>query len=185
MVTETMNTHQKEENSPLPGEAGYTLIEIIIVIVLVGIIASITSVIILQAIKPYTDLNARSDMHYQDRLAVERIAREARNIRCCDASCNAFQTVPANPSATLHFIDMSGKEIRFTVSGVNLNRREGAGSDYTLATGITSATPFRFLDNAGNPTTACPGIRFIEIAITDARGADSLQIRTRVHPRTF
>jgi len=159
----------------LTAKAGYTLIETIIVIVIVGIIASLGAVIMMQGISPYTSIMARNDMHYQARLAVERIAREARTIRSC-----ADITAPTNPSGTLQFTDTSGTVVTFSVAGETLLR----GGD-VLATGITSATPFRFLDGAGNPTTACPGIRFVEIAVTAARGTDSLQIRTRVHPRSF
>jgi hypothetical protein len=129
----------------------------------------------MQAVKMYSDENARSDIHYQARLAVERVAREARLIRSC-----ADITGAANPSATLQFTDINGNTITYTVAGTNLSR-----GGNILANNITSATPFRFLDNAGNQTTACPGIWLVEISVTDTQGANSLQIRTRVHPRNF
>jgi hypothetical protein len=117
----------------------------------------------------------RSDVHYQARLAVERIAREARLIRSC-----ADIIGPANPSNTLSFTDINGTAVAFSVAGSNLLR----GPDL-LASGITSAQPFRFLDTAGNPTTACPGIWYVEIDVIDTQGSESLQMRSRVHPRNF
>jgi prepilin-type N-terminal cleavage/methylation domain-containing protein len=158
-----------------PNSQGFTLIEIVITIVLIGILSGIAAMIILQGVRAYSDEQTRSDVHYQARLAMERMAREARLIRSC-----ADIVGPANPSATLSFTDISGNLVMFNVVGTTLSR----GAD-VLANNITSGTPFRFLDNAGNQTTACPGIWFIEIAITDTQGSESLQMRTRVHPRNF
>jgi prepilin-type N-terminal cleavage/methylation domain-containing protein len=158
-----------------PHSNGFTLIEIVITIVIVSILASFASMIILQGVKAYSDEQSRSDAHYQARLAVERMERETRLIRSCGAIM-----APANSSATLSFTDINGNAVVFNVAGGNLSR--GAN---ILAHGITSATPFRFLDNNGNQTTACPGIWFVEISVTDQQGSESLQMRTRVHPRNF
>lgn len=161
--------------------AGFTLIEIVITIVLVSILSGIAAMIILQGARSYSDEQSRSDVHYQVRLAVERIAREARLIRSC-----ADITGPANPSATLSFTDINGVAVVFNVATGTLSR----GADI-LATGVTSATPFRFLDRLGNQSVTCAdpnpdlNIWFIEIDMTSTQGAESLQMRTRVHPRNF
>jgi prepilin-type N-terminal cleavage/methylation domain-containing protein len=155
--------------------SGFTLLEIVITIVIVGTLASIAALIILQGARMYAAEDNRGSVHYQARLAVERMERETRLIRSC-----ADIAGPANPSATLSFTDINGNAVIFNVAGGNLSR--GAN---ILANGITSATPFRFLDNNGNQTTACPGIWLIEINLTDQQGSESLQMRTRVHPRNF
>ncbi|MFA5073427.1 MAG: prepilin-type N-terminal cleavage/methylation domain-containing protein [Nitrospirota bacterium] len=169
------NRIQPHTASHSPCPKGFTLIEIIIVIVIVGIISTIAAMIILQGVKSYAIEDQRSNVHYQARLAVERIAREARHIRNCSSIVG-----PLNPSGTLQFTDIQGSVVTFTVGGGNLSRNGNL-----LANGITSATPFRFLDINGNPTTTCPGIWFIEIDITDTQGSESLQMRTRIHPMNF
>ena len=164
-----------------PRSAGFTLIEIVITIVLIGIIASIAAMIILQGVRAYSDEQGRSDVHYQARIAVERVAREARMIRTC-----ADISGPANPSATLSFTDINGVAVVFNVAAGTLSR----GPDI-LATGVTSATPFRFLNRLGNQSVTCAdpdpdlNIWFVEIDVTSTQGAESLQMRTRVHPRNF
>jgi prepilin-type N-terminal cleavage/methylation domain-containing protein len=161
--------------------SGFTLIEIVITIVLVSILAGIAALIILQGVKAYSDEQSRSDVHYQARLAMERMAREIRHARSCAAI-----TGPANPSGTLTFTDINGNAVVFSVSGGNLSR----GADI-LATGITSAQPFRFLDQNGNETTACSvptvptDIWFVDISLTAQQGAESLVLNSRVHPRNF
>jgi len=158
---------------------GFTLIEIVITIVLVGILAGLAAVIITQGVQAFGEQQARSDVHYQARLAVERIAREARMVRSC-----ADITLPANPSASLSFTDINGAAVAFSVAGGTLSR----GAD-VLAGNLTSATPFRFLKKNGtDTTTSCVSpddIWFIEISVTSTQGAETLQLRTRVHPRNF
>ena len=164
-----------------PNSNGFTLIELVMVIVLIGILSGFAAMIILQGIRSYSDEQSRVDVHYQARLAVERIAREARTIRSC-----ADITGPANPSATLSFTDINGTLVTFSVNVVTGVLSRGAD---TLATGVTSATPFRFLKKNGtDQTTSCVSpddIWFIEIDMSSTQGTESLQIRTRVHPRNF
>ena len=139
-------TMNKERSGGRQAKGGFTLIEVVITIVISGIIAGAAALILAQATRAYFDEQTRGDVHYQARLAVERIAREARLIRSCDDISG-----PANPSASLAFTDINGSAVTFAVAGGNLSR----GADM-LAAGVISAQPFRFLDTAGNPTTACP-----------------------------
>jgi prepilin-type N-terminal cleavage/methylation domain-containing protein len=162
---------------PTPNSQGFTLIEIVMTIVIVSVLAALAALIILQGVRAYSDEDSRSDIHYQTRLAVERIAREARQITDCTRI-----TVPANPGGTFSFFDINtGATVTFSIAGTNLLRNADL-----LASGITSPQPFRFLATDGTTlTTACPGIWFIDISVTDAKGTQSLPMRTRVHPRNF
>jgi prepilin-type N-terminal cleavage/methylation domain-containing protein len=163
---------------------GFTLIEIVITIVIVGIIAGIASMIILQGARTYSAEDSRGNAHYQARLAVERVAREARLIR----SCGDITYPMNNPFGSLTFTDVNGNSITFSVAGGNLSR--GAN---ILANGVTSATPFRFLNRTGaaltSPINSCGvapnDIWYLEIDLTDTQGSETLEIRTRVHPMNF
>ncbi len=163
--------------SRTPNSKGFTLIEIVMSIVLISILSGIAALIILQGVKAYTDEQSRSDLHYQTRLAIERMTREIRLVR----SCGDITTPGSNPAASITFTDINGTAVNFAVAGNTLNR--GAN---LLATGITTAQPFRFLAADGTTATmACPGIWFVEIMLADTQGTESIQMRTRVHPRSF
>lgn len=164
-----------------PHSNGFTLIEIIMTIVLVSILSALAAMIILQGVKMYSAEQSRSDVHYQARLAMERMAREIRLIRSCPAIVG-----PANPSATLSFTDINGTAVAFTVAAGNLSR-----GGNLLASGITSAQPFSFLNRLGNPSVTCVdpnpdlNIWFVQLDMTSKQLSETLQMQTRVHPRNF
>ena len=161
--------------------AGFTIIELILTMLILGIIAAVVSQFALQGIRSYSTEQDRGNAHSQARLAVERVVREARSIRSCADIVGA-----ANPSATLSFTDVTGAAVVFSVAGGNLTR----GVD-TLAQGVTASSlqPFWFLKKDGaTPTTSCTtpdDIWFVEIDLTCAEGSESLRLRSRVHPRNF
>ncbi|MHB8836178.1 MAG: PilW family protein [Candidatus Methylomirabilia bacterium] len=163
---------------------GFTLIELVLTLLILGIIAATVSQFALQGLRSYSTEEDRGDAHSQARLALERVVREARTIRSCADIVGA-----ANPAATLSFTDIAGTPVAFSVAGGNLLR--GAS---VLARGVTSAQPFRFLDMDGVESTSCPlptdpaaptDVWFVEIDLTCAVGSGSLRLRSRVHPRNF
>jgi len=167
----------------LTGTGGFTLIELVFVMLILGIIAAVVSQFALQGIRSYSIEQDRGDAHSQARLAVERVVREARAIRSCADIADPSLT----PSATLSFTDSSGTAVTFNVDAARNLTRDGN----ILARGVssTSLQPFRFLKKDGvTPTTSCASpddIWFIEITLTCAQGSESLRLRNQIHPRNF
>jgi len=62
-----------------PRNSGFTLIEMVLVIVLLGIVAGILAPVISQNIRAYSDTKARNEMMAQGRLALGRLERELRH----------------------------------------------------------------------------------------------------------
>jgi prepilin-type N-terminal cleavage/methylation domain-containing protein len=175
-------SNSKTPNSelPTPNSKGFTLVEIVITIVLIGILSGIAAMIILQGVRAYSDEQTRSDVHYQARLAVERMAREIRMTR----STTDITTFTASD---LRFTKVDGSISGFNWSNPTLNRWNGAGND-VLASGVT-AFSFSYYRNDGVTLAALPAdlslLWFIDISMTDTQGSETLQMRTRVHPRNF
>lgn len=59
--------------------SGFTLVELVMVIVLVGIIAGSLTPMILQSVTAYQDTQSRSELVARGRVALERLARELRH----------------------------------------------------------------------------------------------------------
>jgi len=87
-------------------QSGFTLVEIIIVISIMGIIGGLSSMIIGRSLESYASLERREYLQTSVRLAVERISRELRHAlphsicvhdgaNCVSTSQNRFYFVPA------------------------------------------------------------------------------------------
>jgi prepilin-type N-terminal cleavage/methylation domain-containing protein len=165
---------------------GFTLVELIVVIVIVAVIASIAAMIILQGARAYSDEQQRSNVHYQTKLAVERMAREIRLIRSQTSA-----DIPTMAATDVIFCDVTGKAVEFQLAGTALNRRESAtcsplawGGWNALAAGVTPLT-FSYLQQDGVTAAAATNLWYVVIDVTDQQGTETLQIRTQVHPRNF
>jgi len=161
-----------------PKSNGFTLVEIVITIVLIGILSGIAAIIILQGVRAYSSEQSRSDVHYQARAAMERMTREIRLIR----SQGADITTMANNN--LQFIDVNGATIGFSWANPTLSRWNGATND-VLAAGVTAFT-FSYFQQDGVTVATPANIWFVEITVTaTAQSGETLDMRTRVHPRNF
>src|SRR3990170_5276914 len=184
----TLNAEQSPPSNVFIGGTsnlkGFTLVEIVITIVLIGIISGIAAMIILQGVRAYSDEQSRSDVHYQARLAVERMAREIRTARQqSEIGTAVLGTITGNPTNSFIFTDITGTTITYSLTGTTLNRTVG-GSPSPLAQSVT-ALEFQHYTSAIALTTTPACVWVVEINVTDTQGANSLQIRTRVHPRNF
>lgn len=164
-----------------PNSIGFTLIEIVITIVIVGIISSIAAMIILQGMKAYTTEQDLSDIHYQARLSMARMAREIRLIRS-----QTVADIPTMNGTTLLYNDINGTQMGFRLNVGNIQRTQDNGTTWqTLATNITGGTVFTYLDNTGAVTAAQTSLWIVQIQAAVTQGKESVTMRTTVHPRNF
>jgi len=155
----------------------------VMTIVIMGVIAGIAAVIIMQGIGVYSAEESRSEVHYQARLAMQRMTREIRTIRSPVEAYTAVAGTLVNPGSGIIFTDVTGTTITFSRTGTVLNRING-GTTSPLAQGVTALT-FNHYDDTGTLTTTPANLWTIEIAMTAQQGGETLQMRTRVHPRNF
>lgn len=98
-------------------QSGFTLVEIIIVISIMGIIGGLSTLIIGRSLDSYAALERRTDLQTSIRLAVERISRELRNAlphslcvhdgtSCVGTAENRFYFIPVRESG--RYQDRSG-----------------------------------------------------------------------------
>jgi prepilin-type N-terminal cleavage/methylation domain-containing protein len=164
----------------IPHSKGFTLIEIIIVIVILGILSTVAAMIILEGAKSYSIEDSRSNAHYQARLAMERMAREIRLIRSQTAA--DITTMGAN---TIRYSDIFGAQMGFRLTGTTIERtQDNAATWQPLATGVTALT-FTYFQQDGSTVATATTLWYVVIDITEQPGTEMLSMSTRVHPRNF
>ena len=171
-----------QSNRPQREQAGFTLIELVITIVLVGIIAGTTGMLLIKGTQAYIEEDQRAAATSQGRLALERMAREIRSIPQASAIVGPI----TNPSSSLSFSDLTGLSIVYARNGATgtLDRTEGTGLPVILADGVTTLE-FRHFDRAGALTTTPANIWQIRIDLTVTKGGESQVFRMSVYPRNF
>lgn len=160
------------------GEAGFTLVELVLVIVLLGIVSAVAAIPLMEGARIFTSGEVRADLNNQGRLAVERMAREIRMARSRTAAdlpgcCNA---------GTFSFVNLNGIAIAYTTAAGNTITQNGT----VLAAGDTVVLNFSYFQQNGvTPATLATQVWSIQIDLTVTRSGESQAYRVRVHPRNF
>lgn len=100
------------------GQGGFTLVELVVVIILLGIIGAASTQFVRQGVEIYTTSVERDNLQQQGRFAVERMAREVRNAlpgsvrvggSAGNTQCIEFMPVKAASTYLEPAVDPSGK----------------------------------------------------------------------------
>ena len=113
--------------------AGFTMPELMIVIVIASIVALAFSAMFMEAVKTYQFMDAEKDMLQDARYAEERVARELKRVKDNTSISTATGT-------TLTFVDRGSATVSFSWSGVSgaALLYTKSGSSQTLAKGVDS-----------------------------------------------
>jgi prepilin-type N-terminal cleavage/methylation domain-containing protein len=162
---------------------GYTLIEIIIVIVILGVIGAFTFQMVAAGVQAFKKSSARKDLFDQGRLALERMVRELRDGKeITDCSSNSITFKKAHPAQAADNIE----EVKFELVGTDLKRvGDPSGSPQTavLASNVTSFQVGEEAGGSGSVTvdasssgTAAAGATGITISSYTVAGSDRLML---------
>jgi prepilin-type N-terminal cleavage/methylation domain-containing protein len=172
---------------------GFTLVEIVMTIVLLGIISGIVFITIYQGGKSYGDIYSMNNLSSQDRIAMERLSREIRRVRCTVSgnSCTATASdiTEMSTSSEFRFVNTiyEGRGFRYD-SGSNaiyLRQGSGAGDPEDVLIGNVSAFSFDYLDSDDTTTATVSEVWSIVVNITLSTGGKSVDFKTRIHPRSY
>lgn len=171
---------------------GFTLIELILVIVIVGIVASIVSRVMADGTRSFLQVDQRQEGIGAAGLALERISREAREIQRPTPS-TVYITVFT--STDLRFIDVGNNDIEFLLCGSDLKRNgnptatDRCGTADLLASGVSSLS-FQYFRKDGTQIIG-QGAPFdreiwrIDITLGIQVGGETVTLRSTIFPRNF
>ena len=122
------------------GQKGYTLVEIVMVIVILGVIGAFTFQFVAHGVLAFKKSSARKDLYDQGRLALERMVRELRDTKeVTDSSGSSVTFKKAHPTQAAD----NTEEIKFQLNGTSLERvgdPSGTPATAVLASNVSSFT---------------------------------------------
>ena len=130
---------------------GYTLIEIVIVIVILGVIGAFTFQMVAAGVQAFRKSSARKELSDQGRLALERMAREIRDayeIQATQSTDDEITFKRKHPGEAADNIE----EIKYWLDGTDLKRvgdPNGTPVEAVLASNVSSFTVTSMVPGAG------------------------------------
>lgn len=154
--------------------AGFSLVEMIVVIVLIGILAAIGSQMLGMTVQSFVFSKDVLKGDWQARVAIERLTRDLRMVR-------ASSNLTIVPATAVTFSDTDGSNVNYSISGTQLMR-----NTQPLADGI-SGLAFTYLRSDGNTveTTTSSLVYYITVSFDVTRSTATTSLRATVHPRNF
>jgi len=163
------------------GNEGFTLMEIILVIVLIGIMAGVLIPPLQEGMLSYTATETRGDLTAQARQAATRMVRELRNIQ--KEADNTPNISSANVT-TVTFVDVLDNTITFNLSGGTVQRNSDA-----LVEQVSNLS-FRYFDATNAELTSLPlnatdrnNVRRILVVLTLADGSLTVLVTEQAYLR--
>ena len=156
---------------------GFTLIEMVLVIVLVGIIAMVGAQLMATGFSLYFTGRDTMIVDAQARLALERMTRELRTVQSATGLTMA-------PATEISFTDLDGTAVRYCIGGGTCPGVAGdlMRNTQVLAGGV-SALSFVYLNSAGTVTATPAQVLYIGVNFTATQGGVISTYRATVSPR--
>ncbi len=133
-------------------QSGFSMVELIIVIVISSILAVIALPILQTGFHAYFSQRDLSDANWQGRLALARISRDL-------SSLPSTGNISTAGSTQLTFVDNNNLSVSYALSNSNLQR-----NTKTLANGIGSIN-FAYYDSTGAVTATIANIRYVGVTL--------------------
>ncbi len=172
--------------------SGFTLIEVIMAIVVMAIIAVGVGSLLYQGTRSFEMMDTRRNLTGQGKLAMERMTREIRLVRCASGSgaCTPTGTQITSMTADeLRFVrqDYEGRGFRYDAPTQTLYLRQGStptDPEDILARNV-SAFAFGYFKSNGTAATLPAEVWMVNVTMTLSSGAESVDFKASIYPRHF
>ncbi len=151
---------------------GFTLIELVLVVALMGIISVVLGRVLMQGYKTFITSQEILETDSKAWLALERISDDIRQIR-------SASDISVTQTSAMTFVDVTGTTIQYSLSSDSLLR-----NGQTLINGVQSLT-FDYLTKAGGVPANSSLVRYISISLAVTQGSLTQSLITTSATRGF
>lgn len=155
-------------------QRGFTLVELVAVIVVLGIVASMGAIVMRDGMLGYLRGQEITRADWQGRLALERITRELR-----DVAAPNYSNIASCGTTAFAFSDITATAINYTQSGNTLLR-----NGLPLASNV-SGLRFYCLQSDVQATTTLANVYYVTVSMVVSTANTSATYRDTVKPRNF
>lgn len=166
--------------------SGFTLVELVMVISLMGIIAAMTAPALLEATKNRNRLVIRQTLLTEGQIALERICRELREMDLESGD----NDVPDLSAAELSRVDF--EQLAYRVSGTELQRSADGGTNWQVMARSVQSFTLSYYDASGTSLSSLPlseadreSVRRITVEVGLLQNGESLTLRSSAYLRMF
>ncbi len=158
-------------------QQGFSLIEMIMVILVLGILTAMASLLLSQGLNAFSSSSDLLDANAQGQVAIQRMARDIRLVR-------SPADISTATSGQFSFTDINNNAVSYALSGSSLNVTKN-GSTQTLAVGVNSLT-FTYYDRNGTtPPASTAATRYIKIALVITQNNVNYSLTTSLYTRNL
>jgi len=157
---------------------GFSLIELVMVIVILGILAAFVGPVLFNALRSYDREQSATLTQAKMRYAIERMSRELREVRrrTTDAT---FVDVTSMTASSMAFFKTDGTQVIIGAAGNQLNLAYSSLSGM-LTDQLGSFSLAYFQQNATTVAASAASIAFVQISMTLSEGTNLFSARVRV-----
>jgi len=162
-------------------QRGVTLLELVIVLVVLAVIVAFIYPVLTQAITAYQDTSAAVGAAAKGRYALERIAREVRDVRRSTADDAQFD-IATMTASQMAFTRIDGVTVTITGSGTKatLGYSTPAATSDLVDQLTNAASIFQYLQSDGITAATASNVRYVEITLTLSQASGTYSNRMRL-----
>ena len=156
------------------GDLGFTLIEVVIVIVILSIVSAITIYFLVSSLRVYTMTVNQKTLFDEGKLALERMCRDIRDANSITGS-TATSVTFIRTHATGAGQDIANETITFQLNGTTLEKAKTSPAvTSAIAENVSAFTVTRAADDE------------IKLVLTLSLGTgENVTLQTKVYPKNF
>ncbi|MHC4415053.1 MAG: prepilin-type N-terminal cleavage/methylation domain-containing protein [Planctomycetota bacterium] len=173
----------------LGARRAFTLIESMATVVVLAVLASITSFLIVNSVDGYTEAATTAQLHAEASIALDRAMREIRKIELKDTGVAPNITSINAAGDSIQWTDVDTDSYALSLVGTNLELTVKNVGPAVLLSDVTAFSVQAYNESNAvmvNPLSGggCDNIRRIALDVTLARSGVSQSLRTKVFIRS-